>query len=103
MQEKFTVSIPKGEKIVQEVKQLIGRQSLSSVAIDALKLYKNKAVMGTNSYIDRIPDWKIWKQTALDLSDSELDDSIARLEHLIKITKAIKKFNSGVLRSGVDF
>jgi len=99
----YSFSVPNNEKVVDDVLKIIGRTPLSEVVVDSLKLYKNKALLGEESCVDKIPNWKIWKQLSLTMKDEQIDEAIGRLEHLIKISKAIKKFNSGVLRAGVDF
>lgn len=96
-------SVPDRETIVSDISKIIGRTPLSEVVVDSLKLYKNKLLANGDSWCNKIPDWKIWKQECLNMGEKDLDEAISRLEQLTRIAKRTKVYNSGVLRSGIDY
>ena len=99
----FSFSAPDKDQTVQDVLKLIGRTPFSEVVIDSLRLYKNKMILGQETSVDKIPDWKVWKALTLSMPGKDIDESIERLEQLLRITKSVKKFNSGILKVGKDY
>lgn len=86
-----TFYTPPGETILDEIKKLIGRQSLSAVIIDALKLFKQNATGGNVGSVS-LPDWRIWMKYMQDIKAHELIEFSDHLKHLLDICNAQREY-----------
>src|SRR5437899_2410611 len=93
MQNKFTISIPKGDTIKEDLQKLIGRQSLSSAIIQAMHDYKNNR-SGNKDGKTNLPDWRTWKKHCTELGVTELEEIIVRLNHLKVIADKAISYNT---------
>lgn len=98
MAKTFGVSIPDGDTIVEDLKKLIGRESLSSAVVKALHDYKkNRSGMRESGQVN-LPDWRTWQKFTFDIPEKDLKQYKSMLKQLLTITEDIEEFRSGKIK-----